>query len=445
MEAIEILKAIILSILLGGVIGLKSEHDQLSNSETRILGGFRSYALIALSGVITGLLITNGYNLLAAFTSLTIVMFIIIYYISGVKYFQVFGITDEISALFTHLIGILIITQIIPVQIVVAITVLIVFITNKKSSLRKISSVISRQELAELSMFAILSFIILPILPNQYYSLNDLGVGHGNIIFLKEIINIQIFNPFVTWAVVVFVSGIDLLSYIISKVIKNDKSIIVSSIIAGFVSSTAATIALAGKSKNSNQINNLVSGAIISNGSSYIQLSILALPISFVLFKTISIPSIIFFIYTLFVGYYLLKSNDSNVYKSTDKIVERDHMFKIEPALKFAGLITIVKLISNIALETFGGSGFVVATMLASISGMDIVVITLGELLNAEKIDLTLTLGTFIAASIINFTAKSIYSYLLGEIAFTKKFGYVIYFGFLTIFLVFLGLATFLF
>lgn len=105
----------------------------------------------------------------------------------------------------------------------IAIAVVVATILALKIRLHKVVRALDRSEVFSLLQFAIISALVLPILPDQ-----DFGPYKA-------------FNLYRTWLVVVIFISLNFLAYFLSKFIRDDRSIIATGILGGFASSTATT------------------------------------------------------------------------------------------------------------------------------------------------------------------------------------------------------------
>lgn len=138
---------LILAIIIGGTIGLERESIDQSNNN---IGGIRTYALISLTGAISGILALNNYINFSLIITASIVLIVVIYYFIGATATKNFGISSELSAILTYIIGFLLAVEIIPLEITVAIFVILMFILSIKSMTAQLVEGISRQELQSL-------------------------------------------------------------------------------------------------------------------------------------------------------------------------------------------------------------------------------------------------------------------------------------------------------
>lgn len=429
MDTTTIVTNTLLAILLGALIGLKNEI-RTSNGEKNpnVLGGFRSYALLALLGAISGIFFQSGYIIYSALLTGVILLMVLVYYIEGVFIARVYGITDEASAIIAHFIGVLCITQPLPIKFIVALTIIIVYLLTRKTQIRNIGGRFNQKEVMEITLFGIIALVILPFLPNESYSIADISQNYLLSFLdnpsLAALYSVEIINPFRVWFIVVFVSGINLFGYLLSKAIPKDKSLILASVIGGIVSSTSTTSSLAILSKKrENDTNILVASALFSNGTSFIPIAILILPISTLLFQEISFAVLILFIGCILAGYFIYTRN-SNFSSATIDMLETDNsMFNLGAAIKFALLLTSIKLISTICLIFIGSSGFVITSILASLVGIDASVINLAEMIEVGNISVQIAFVTFMGINFANLGGKIAYSFIIGSREFATNLG----------------------
>ena len=131
MEPGNIFLNILLAILLGTLLGLKEELDKAENPKAKLLGGFRTHSIVALLGALSGILFIEGLPALSIVLSSGVIALVLIYYAAGVFSAKVFGITSEIATILAHIVGVLIITQPLPIKLTVALTVIAFFILRE--------------------------------------------------------------------------------------------------------------------------------------------------------------------------------------------------------------------------------------------------------------------------------------------------------------------------
>lgn len=427
MEFTNLATKLIISFVIGAVLGLEREINEkksitIGQKPIAILG-LRSFSLTCALGALVGILYTNflfiSISLTFAFFSLALV-----FYVLDSLNTKDFGITTELGLIFSFLIGILIATEAIPIQLTLALSVVLILLLSRKETIKDIIEHIKQKEINAFVSFAIIALVILPFLPNTSYSLSNipnlsnfltnLGVN------LDKIINIDLINPFKIWTIVALITGVELLGYIFERTIGQKRGWILASAAGGFISSTATTQTMALQSRTSKSQNHLLAAVIISNLVSFIQIAIIIGSINiFFLIKLLPIITAMV-IGGVLIALFFLRSKD-RVASTKTETVETKKIINLPGALKFIALFVFVSVISKIALAIFGGSGFLVTTALGAVVGLDAVMINTSQVAGSS-IDFRLATIAFILANAVNLIGKSIYAFLHGKREFAYKF-----------------------
>jgi len=412
---------LVLALLFGAAVGLERESGQPNEGSA---GGMRTYALIALLGAICGILSIHGYALFGMAISICFFVMILIYYGIGSIRTGDFGMTTEVATFFTFLIGMLPILNIVPTQLIVALFVVLIMILSIKAKTKQLVAGVSSKEIQSFTSYAIISLVILPFLPNVGYSLNSIPVIvqiFQNMGFtLGDFANLEIVNPQKLWFVVVLITGIDVFGYALGRIVGNKSSFTLASFLGGFVSSTSATQSLAQRSQKTHLVNYLVGAALLSNMASFLQVFLLAGPLNGKWLITL-VPSLLIMVATSgLLAVYFLKKHEPEI-TDEERGIKDFKIFSLESALKFAILLTLVKLLTKVCLVLFGNSGFIISSMIASLVGMDAIIINLAEMAGTI-ITLKFALLVFLLVNTTNLVSKSVYSYLQGTKKFSLRF-----------------------
>ncbi len=422
---------LILSLLLGAVVGLERESYEKKVDKTHLNGtgslGIRSFSLIAFLGTLAGILAKPNFSLFLLI-SCTFMLLLICYYIIGSFFTKDNGITTELAIMIAFLIGIFIGMEIFSTQLVIAITVILVLILSLKEQIQLFVAEIKQNELQSFISYAIIALVILPFAPNISYSLSNfpwlIDILAAFNINVKQIVGVEIFNPFSLWRIVVIITGIEVIGYILKKTIGQKKGLVFASLAGGFISSTSTTQSLANQSKNSENINSLVSAAVFANLSSFFQNFILIATVSSIFLVKASFFLLAISVTAATIGFTLLmlqKNNKQENSEKTQKQLKEDKIFSLKPALQFALIFLTVKLFSNLSLILFGEGAFLITAVLASLTGMDAITINLAQLAGTT-ITFQTALFALVLANSVNLVSKAIYSFIQGKKEFALKF-----------------------
>ncbi len=413
---------LLVALLFGAAVGLERESGRQGEGA---IGGIRTFSMISLLGALCGIFYLNN---LAIFSGAILVVFaalVVAYYIIGSFTSKQLGITSELAILFTFLIGLLTILEIIPMPIVVALFVVLILLLSMKSKTKALAAGISRQEIDSFVSYAIIALVVMPFLPNIGYKLldvpflsvvlNNLGVNIG------QFSNLELINPQRVWLVVALITGIDVFGYVLGRVIGQKGGFTLTSFVAGFVSSTSATQSLAQKSKKGGAVNYLVGAAVLANMSSFLQVFLLVGPLN-VRWLVSLLPSLLLMIFSATIlSALFLKKKETVVDDGANNETKEGRMFSLVPALKFAALLVMIKLITKICLIWFGQSGFVISSIIASLAGLDAVLVNLAEMAGVA-ITFKFATITFLLVNATNLISKSVYSYMQGNRKFALNF-----------------------
>lgn len=419
----------ILAFILGGVIGLEREINEKKNIEGDKNGkqiailGLRSFSLIAGLGLISGLLLLSQ----PIFSYLIFGLFGVIiagYYFIDSKSTNDYGITTELAAVYSFLTGFLLTVKDFPVQIVLALTIIVVLLLSRKEKIKAVVEEIKTREIDAFISYAILALVILPFLPNSTYALSDIP-GAGNLLgqfnISGKILELELFNPFKLWMIAVLITGVDLFGYILERTVGAKKGWLLTSLAGGFVSSTATTVSLAKESKGSSNVNLLVASALFANSISFVPAMLLIISTNGQFFASVVLLLLSLLLSTLVLGIYFLYISGKNKQSKT-KLKEDGHkIFDLGAALKFVGLFLAVNIISKIALEIFGEGGFLATSAIGALPGIDAVVINTAQLAGG-KINFEVATWALVIINAVNLLAKSVYSFMQGSKEFAVKF-----------------------
>ncbi|MEN8120768.1 MAG: DUF4010 domain-containing protein [Bacteroidota bacterium] len=411
---------LLLSLVFGATIGLERESDYSGKDS---IGGIRTFALISLSGSISGLLFLLGFQAPAILIMAAFLVMVIIYYFLVSTTNKDFGMTNEMAAIITYVIGLLLVIEVVPMQITVAIFVVLIFLLSIKSKTTKLVAGISRKEMQSFISYAIITLLVLPVLPDQSYKLQDIPllpeIMSGMNVDLGKFTTLDLINPQKIWLIVVLITGIDVFGYILGKIVGDKSGFALTSFIAGFVSSTSATQSLAQRSKNTKFINHLIGAAVLANLASFLQIFLLVGPLNAKWLVAI-VPAILLMVVAAGVfAYIFLKKKEPEDEPGGEQKPKK--IFSLIPAIKFAGLLISVKIVTKVCLILFGQSGFVISSIIASFAGIDAILVNLADMAG-DTITFKFAFLTFILVNATNLASKTFYSFLQGKRSFALRF-----------------------
>jgi uncharacterized membrane protein (DUF4010 family) len=253
---LEYLPQFAVSLGIGLLIDLDREQKSAASA------GLRTFALVAMFGTLIALLSekVNSPWLLAIGLAIVALMTISAH-IHAAEANADPGTTTVIAIIICYGLGAIVWHGYSTLAIMLAIitTILLYF----KTELQGISRNLGRRDLVSILQFAVLTFIILPILPDKNF-------GPYNAI-----------NPYQVWLMVVLISGVSLAGYIALRLVGQRYGTALLGSFGGLVSSTATTLVYARRSKyNQNIIPTATVIILIANLVVLIRLSVLSAVVS---------------------------------------------------------------------------------------------------------------------------------------------------------------------
>jgi uncharacterized membrane protein (DUF4010 family) len=214
---LAILPRYLVAVALGLLMGLERERNPSAKA------GLRTFALTALFGVLVSHIaeLTDSPWMIVAGLVLTGSMIVAAYARQAPGDGDP-GTTTVSALLICYGLGVLCWLNELQLAAMLGIsaTVLLYF----KAELRGISQTLTRRDLISILQFAVLSLIVLPLLPNQGYG------PYGAI------------NPHQIWWMVVLISGLSLAGYAALRIAGPRQGAILVGLLGGLVSSTATTL-----------------------------------------------------------------------------------------------------------------------------------------------------------------------------------------------------------
>jgi uncharacterized membrane protein (DUF4010 family) len=206
-----------LAAALGMFLGVEREWSQKS-------AGIRTFSLISLMGALFTILAQEtayGTVLLPMGGGLVILQAGVLSIRGLLEEEEGLSLTTSMSMLVTYGVGILVASDFLLVGVTVAVLSSLLLVLKRE--LHNMAWGLSRQELRSATEFAILAFVVYPLLPDRRVMIDQLGIT---------------VEPRVVWAMVVFVAGIGIVNYV---VVMNygGRGIAVTGFFGGLVSSTA--------------------------------------------------------------------------------------------------------------------------------------------------------------------------------------------------------------
>ena len=376
---------------LGLLLGLERERKR---DAELLFGGVRTFALIALLGALGAFLereLNQGWLVLAAF--LAVSALVVVSYTTTAARGEL-GITTEISALLAFIVGALCGWDKVGVASVV--TVVCLLLLTLKDYLHRLARRVELEDVEATLKFAVISVIILPLLPNETFGPPPLDV----------------INPYKIWLMVVLIAGLNFLGYVLVKVFGNEHGLVVTGILGGLVSSTAVTLSFSQRSRHEPAMSSaFVLAIVVAWTIMFLRVVVIVGMVNPALAGGLGMALGLMAAAGLLVSLVLWRRTR---FHGKGVVTPGTNPFELGEAIKFGLLFGVVTVVARAAEVYLGETGLYIAGALAGLTDVDAISLSMANLAAAEPENLTIAARTIVIAVISNTLTKTGMAVFLG-------------------------------
>jgi uncharacterized membrane protein (DUF4010 family) len=293
------------------------------------------------------------------------------------------GTTTVVAALVCYLLGVLagVGEPALAGALAIGVTALLYF----KPEIEGISTALKRHEQVSILQFLVVTFIVLPILPDR---------GYGPYAAL---------NPRNIWLMVVLVSGIGLASYVAVRAAGARHGVLMTGILSGLLSSTAATVLYARRSRESAAMERLAFAVVpLANLVPLARIAVLAAVVAPALLASLAPLLGAALAAGLGVAAFFLRG----VERGDAPVPESANPAEMGTALRFGAAYAIVLLAAAWLADVAGHRGLYAAALAAGAVDIDPIVLSALNLFNAADLPARAAVATIALAYFANVAFK---------------------------------------
>ncbi|MGD0516461.1 MAG: MgtC/SapB family protein [Thermoguttaceae bacterium] len=386
-----------ISVLLGLLVGLQREHAASG------IAGMRTFPLITVLGTLSALLADYLGAWIVPAAMLGVVAVIMAGHLPQLRQTEPHtGTTTDVAMLVMFAVGAYLAVG--PMVVAVAVGGGVAVLLQFKGELHGIAKKLGDEDLRAIMQFVLISCIILPVLPDQNF-----GPSHF-LGFAKH--ELDVFNPFETWLMVVLIVGMSLGGYIVYKFFGGNAGILLGGVLGGAISSTATTVSYAQQAKD-NFIDRRAAAIVIMIAStvSYVRVLIAVLVVSPDFLPKVSSPVGIMMGLTFLPAVIIWLCNR----KHPKPMPEQKNPTQMKSALVFGAMYVGVLFALAAAKQFIGGGGLYLVAGLSGLTEMDAITLSTARMSLADQTIMT-TVGwrLIVVAAMANMVSKSMLAGLLG-------------------------------
>jgi uncharacterized membrane protein (DUF4010 family) len=382
------------SLAIGLLIGLERERNPAAKA------GLRTFALVALFATLAAMLSDKTNSPWLLLGGLIIVgLMTIAAYCHLEKESTDPGTTTVAAIIVCYGLGAIVWYGYSTLAIMLAIvtTMLLYF----KTELHGFTHNMDRRDLVSILQFAVLTFIVLPILPDQNFG------------------PYEAINPYQLWLMVVLISGVSLAGYVALRLISQNYGAVLLGTFGGLVSSTATTLVYARRSKtNQSMIQIAVVVILIANLVVLIRLSVFSAIISpSLLPQLLPILGTGLFLGLIITLYRWRKIDHQHKMPTLDVKNPAEIQIAAGFGLLFAVVMFLAAWLSNIA----GSFGLYAVALVSGLTDVDAITITSLRLYERGKLEITETVTAISLGIMSNIAFKLGLIFFIGGSLLAKR------------------------
>jgi uncharacterized membrane protein (DUF4010 family) len=368
---------------LGVLLGLERERVKTPTG----FAGVRTIGLIALTGGVAAF-----FDRVLDRPSLAFAVFVAVSALVIASYAVTaregdVGITTEMSAVLAFLLGFLCVSG--HVLTAAGLAVASGAILALKDWLHRFSHTIEPADVEATLKFAIVSIIILPLVPNR-----DFGPPPLDVI-----------NPYKIWLMVVLISGLNFASYLLVKIVGAEHGIGLTGLLGGLVSSTAVTLGFAQRSREEPaQVSPLGLGILIAWTVMFARVVVLVAAIDRGLVLPVAISMAAFGVPSLVICWILWRRQRSS---HTATVKAGENPFELGAAIRFGLIFGVITFAAKAAQVYLGNAGLYLAGAIAGLTDVDAISLSMAQLVKADAANTIPAVRTIVIAVASNTLFKA--------------------------------------
>jgi len=348
------------ALALGVLLGLERERTKTQAS----FAGVRTFGLLALAGGVAAFLDAPmgrpwlGLAVFGAAAALVVVS----YAVTAQR--GELGITTEVSALLAFLLGFMCVSG--HVLHAAGLAVASGATLALKEWLHRLAGRIESADVEATLKFAIVSIIILPLVPDQSYGPAPLDV----------------INPYKIWLMVVLISGLNFASYLLVKIVGTEHGIGLTGLLGGLVSSTAVTLGFSQRSRQEpSHAAPLALGILVAWTVMFFRVVLLVAAVDPGIAPRIGLAMAAFGVPSLAICWFLWRRERSTERAS---VSAGENPFELGEAIRFGLLFGVITFVAKAAQVYLGDAGLYLAGAIAGLTDVDAIALSMSQLALAD-------------------------------------------------------------
>jgi uncharacterized membrane protein (DUF4010 family) len=371
-----------IAVGLGLLVGLQRQHAESP------FAGLRTFPLITIFGFLSA---TLGPWAAAAGLGAAAALVAITHWAKART-----SLVTEFALLAMYAIGALLATgdrTFLAIAAATTIAILLEFKVELHGMVQKLGE----QDIKAILQFAVITLVVLPVLPDRTFGPYD------------------VLNPRQIWWMVVLIVGISLAGYLAYRFVPRDKSLILSGVLGGLISSTATTASYSRRGGIGSLIVILVAGSTV-----YLRLAVEVLStapqIALEVLPRLALP------FAALLAWTVWHYRRARVIEALESVSEpAQNPAEMRVALVFAAGYALVLIANAAAKDMLGNSGVLGLAIAGGLTDVDAITLSTTQMVNTGRTSAETAWQAILIASLSNLVFKTGIAFVLGGRRFGSK------------------------
>ncbi|MDZ7687805.1 MAG: MgtC/SapB family protein [Halobacteriales archaeon] len=382
---------------IGALVGLEREKSESAG----FFAGSRTLPLVALLGALLNEFFTA--LLVPGFVALGLV--VAVAYVGKVLEHDDIGTTTAVATLLTFVYGAMTTQSDESLVLAVVLGIVTTSLLAAKPWMHEFAEGIEDEELTDMLKFLLVAPVALLLLPN------------------REMDALMGLNPSFVWLMVVFVSGISLGAYLLTKYVGHRRGVALSGVLGGMASSTATAVSLSSRAKTENVYTGVYAFAIsIASMAMFPRVLIEVAVVSPSLLPKVAVPVTAMTLVGVVLAFVVFTRDGEE--ETVD--MEPSNPFRLRPALVFGVFFGVVLLVSREGAGSFGDTGVYATAFFSGLADVDAITLSLGRLSAEGEISATTATTGIVIGAVMNTLVKFGIAAFFGGRELGRKVGFVL-------------------
>ena len=387
-----LLRNFAIALFIGALIGIEREKKKSEEQQDNGIGGLRTFILFAQAGAL-GAWFSVELQAPMVFVGIGVLVTAVIamgYYFHAKQNPKSYGLTTEVAAVVTYLLGGAVLFG--HAEVAVALAIVTSATLAFKGPMHGAVQKMGHDDLYAGLKLLIATFIVLPLLPNE------------------PVDPWEALNPYKLWWLVILISSLSLVGYVAVRWLGSERGTSLTGLFGGLVSSTAVTLSFSRRSKEEPVLADaLATGILLAWVVMFGRVIVEVAVVNRDILLQVAIPMVTMGLVTLVIALVLYRASASARAgeKRPEQEVKLKNPFSLTSAAKFGAFFAVVLLVVKVVQSLVPAKGLYLVAALAGLTDVDAITLSMANYAKGGG-DAAIAVGSITIAALTNTLVKCV-------------------------------------